>query len=162
MLLAIDPGTTDSAYVIYNGERPIEWGKVDNEVLIDRLWGGFPQCERCAIEMIQNYGTGMAVGADVFRTCVWIGRFAEAWDRSNTSQTDAVFLKRKEVVAQICGSVTGKDANVRQAMKDRFGDSKAIGTKKNPGPLYGMANDVWQALAVAIAYSEANELAWKL
>ena len=30
----------------------------------------------------------------------------------------------------------------------------AIGTKKNPGPLYGVTGDVWAAIAVGLAWRE--------
>lgn len=161
MLLAIDPGTSESAFVVYDGKRPVEWGKVPNEDLLQRVRFGFDQCRECAIEMIAHYGTGMAVGEDVFRTCLWIGRFAEAWAKSDCPE--AVLLKRKEVTHHICNSVTARDTNVRQAMLDRFGGKdNAIGKKGRQGPLYGMKLDVWQALAVAIAYSESRHLAWKI
>jgi hypothetical protein len=39
-----------------------------------------------------------------------------------------------------------KDANIRQALIDKLG---AVGTKKAPGPLYGISGHLWAALAVA-------------
>ncbi len=53
------------------------------------------------------------------------------------------------------------DAILRQLVIDRYGGKdKAIGkgpTKKtagSPGPLYKISKDMWQALALAIAYKE--------
>lgn len=163
MLLAIDPGTAESAFVLLNGKTPVDWGKIPNEDMLRRIRLGFVSARECAIEMIAHYGTGMAVGEDVYKTVLWIGRYAEAWSLPSGGIREAVLLKRKEVTHQICNSVTARDANVRQAMLDRFGGKeKAIGNKKSPGPLYGMKADVWQALAVAVAYSERRDLGWKL
>jgi len=41
---------------------------------------------------------------------------------------------------------------------DRYGSSRevSIGKKKTPGPLYGISNDVWAALGVAITASETK------
>jgi hypothetical protein len=48
-----------------------------------------------------------------------------------------------------------KDANIRQAILDRFGGKeKAIGKKANPGPLYGVKSHLWSALAVALYISD--------
>jgi hypothetical protein len=47
-----------------------------------------------------------------------------------------------------------KDPNVRQALLDKIGP---VGTKKNPGPLYGVSGHGWSALAVAVYASECAE-----
>jgi hypothetical protein len=103
--------------------------------------------------MVASYG--MAVGATVFETCVWSGRFIERWlsGRAYRPQPDRIY--RKEVKMHLCGSMRAKDANVRQALIDRYGGKEAaIGKKANPGPLYGMSGDCWSALAVAITAAE--------
>jgi hypothetical protein len=94
-----------------------------------------------AIEMIASYG--MAVGADVFQTCVEIGRFVEVAGE----HVSLVF--RRDVKMHLCGSARAKDANIRQALLDRLGP---VGTKKAPGPLYGVKSHIWAALAVAVTY----------
>jgi hypothetical protein len=57
---------------------------------------------------------------------------------------------------QLCGSSRANDATIRQALLDRYGPGreKAVGTKANPGPLYGIKADLWQALALAVTYSD--------
>jgi len=40
-----------------------------------------------------------------------------------------------------------KDANIRQALLDLIGPQ---GTKKTPGPTYGIKSHTWAALAVAV------------
>jgi hypothetical protein len=50
-----------------------------------------------------------------------------------------------------------KDANVRQALIDRYGGkAEAIGTVKKQGPLYRVKSHAWQALAVAVTASETK------
>lgn len=76
------------------------------------------------IEMIASYG--MAVGKEVFETCVWIGRFEEL-ALSRVVSTKYIF--RKDEKMNICHSMKAKDSNIRQALIDRFGE---VGTKRNP------------------------------
>lgn len=146
MIFAIDPGPEFSAFVTYNGLRPVEFGKVPNDELIDQLIGGTGQL---VIEQIA--AMGMAVGAEVFETCYWSGRFAQAWEG------DVDRVKRHAVKMHLCGNMRAKDANIRQAIIDRYGTKDAaIGKKKTPGPLYGMSGDCWSALAVAITWHETQ------
>ena len=64
----------------------------------------------------------------------------------------------------LCGSARAKDANVRQAIIDRFagvgGKAVAVGTKKNPGPLYGISNHKWSALALCITWIDMKKTCW--
>jgi hypothetical protein len=148
-LLAIDPGNEESAYVILDGDRLVEFAKVENDVLLARLPFFRDVADELAIEMIASYG--MPVGREVFDTCVWIGRYVQAWDAPYTR----VF--RKDVKLCLCGQPRAKDGNIRQALIDRYGGKdRAIGKKHSPGPLYGVSADVWAALAVAVTHKEAR------
>ena len=91
-----------------------------------------------AIETVASYG--MPVGKSIFVTCIWIGRFIEAW------RSVYCLVTRKQVTEFLCGSTKAKDSNVRQALIDQYG---APGVKKNPGPTHGIVKDEWSALAVA-------------
>ena len=71
--------------------------------------------------MIASYG--MPVGKEVFDTCVWIGRFIEAFD------LEYEYVYRKDEKMNLCHSMKAKDSNIRQALIDRFGE---VGTKKKP------------------------------
>jgi hypothetical protein len=95
-----------------------------------------------AIEMIASYG--MPVGREVFETCVWIGRFIEAFGSHYDNPT--IRVTRNEVKNHLCGSSKAKDANVRQALIDLLGSP---GTKKSPGGTYGVKSHMWSALGVA-------------
>jgi len=90
----------------------------------------------------------MPVGREVFDTCVWIGRFYAA-----TLPKERATLFRRDEKIFLCGSMKAKDANIRQALIDLWGGKeKAIGNKKEQGPLYGLHADEWSALAVAVTY----------
>jgi hypothetical protein len=137
-ILAVDPGPTLSAWVVLRGEVVEDFGHDENEPVRARLgrWAG-----ALAIEMIASYGMG--VGAEVFDTCVWIGRF--------DPESRAQLVNRVNVKLHHCRLARTKDGNVRLALIDRWGGkAKAVGKKRNPGPLYGISGDVWQALALAV------------
>jgi len=149
-ILAIDPGTTQSAFVYYANGVVVSHDISENNELLTCLKQWSEQEDVVLVyEMIACYG--MPVGASVFETCVWIGRFIEAWGR----KTERVF--RKDVKMYLCNSTRAKDGNVRQALIDRFeptggGKTPQIGTKAQPGPLYGMRRDTWAALGVAVTF----------
>jgi hypothetical protein len=161
-ILAIDPGSERSAYAVVLDGAPIAKGRVDNDVMRNTLRSPYDQLgsngayiDAIAIEMIASYG--MAVGREVFETCLWIGRFLEiAHDEWPVS-----LVYRRDVKLHLCGSAKAKDANIRQAIIDRFGGrDSAIGKKKlGTGPLYGFAEDEWAALAVALYRHDMNQQA---
>lgn len=150
-VIAIDPGNEQSAWLELDPRcvTPIGFGIVEN-VELKRMLARWVTGHGChlAIEMIASYG--MPVGREVFDTCLWIGRFIEAWGRPH------MLVYRRDVKMHLCGNSAAKDANVRQALIDRFGPGKAaaIGTKKQPGPLYGVTADVWSALAIATTWMD--------
>lgn len=139
-LLAIDPGPEESAYVVWSGQLH-RFGKLPNADLLEHIREGMG-ADCCCIEMIASYG--MAVGKTVFETCVWIGRFMEAFGPERCDR-----LTRNEIKNHLCHSSKAKDANIRQALIDRLGEP---GTKKAPGATYGVSKDVWAALAVAVTW----------
>jgi hypothetical protein len=149
MILAIDPGNEKSAYVVIDDTlKPVDFGKLDNQILLNHiLLGKFKDCDNVAIEMVASYG--MPVGKEVFDTCVWIGRFTEAMISEYGKL--AQYIYRKDVKMAICGNTRAKDANIRQALIDRFGP---VGTIKNKGWFYGFKADLWQAYALAVTYNE--------
>lgn len=150
LIFAIDPGNTESAWVNYRAGRVERAAKTKNEDLIEWMRNTMMlDGVECPIEMIASYG--MAVGRDVFETCLWIGRFMEAI-KQRGGRTSLVY--RKDVKLYLCGSPRAKDSNIRQALIDRYGPGReiAVGTKANPGPLYGVSADMWAALGVAVTH----------
>lgn len=157
MILAIDPGNEQSAWILYDRQNkmPVKFGKEPNDIVLEVLKKNKDKTNELAIEMIASYG--MAVGQSVFETCVWVGRFIQLWTEIN-QKNKIKKIYRKDVKIHICQTMKAKDSNIRQAIMDRYGSTReiAIGKKNNPGPLYGISNDVWAALGVAITYCEAN------
>lgn len=175
-ILAIDPGTAKSAWVLLKDGVPEDFGMKDNADMLHWLTlFGDDERHELVIEMIDM--GGMIAGREVFETCVWIGRFMQAYPWSVHRIT------RVQVKMALCGSPRAKDPNIRQALIDRFGGAKAIAGKrcsrckatgkcrtrgkefKCPkchgsrwsvprGALHGIASHEWAALAVGIAWTE--------
>lgn len=141
-IFAIDPGPVESGWVLYKSGRFILSGCDENSNVRCKL--AFWEFDALAIEMIQSYG--QTVGKSTFDTCVEIGRFVQS------VKGDAALIPRPTVKNLLCGTTRAKDKDVWQAVKDRFGGDSAVGTKKNPGPLYGVKSHARMALAVALAY----------
>jgi len=166
IILGIDPGDEESAWATYDTEtkKPLRTCKESNSVLLKRMCEHSADAEagfgaavnHMAVEMIASYG--MPVGESVFNTCVWIGRFIQAWVEHGALHRGCSYeqLVRKDVKMLLCGSTKAKDSNIRQAIMDRYGSTRerAIGKKKTPGPLYGISKDMWAALGVAITAHE--------
>jgi hypothetical protein len=142
----------------------ISAGYAENECIlvglrIGELRGVFP--EAVCIETIESMG--LAVGKSTLETMRWVGRLQEAWEQHGSS---AILVKRSDEKMTLCGRVTFKnpstgklkavaDAQIRQAVIDRFpatggGKVPQVGTKANPGPLYGVSGHAWSALAIVL------------
>lgn len=146
MILAIDPGPKNSAYAVLS-ENNLSIQKFEickNQDLLNILAKSYKP-KHVAMEMIASYG--MAVGKEVFETCVWIGRFEQAL--RNNDVENLKYIYRKDEKMNLCGSMKAKDSNIRQALIDRFG---VVGTKGKPGWFYGVSKDVWAAIAVGVTY----------
>jgi len=146
-LIAIDPGTTQSAIIIWDtryGEI-LQKEILPNDELLRFLREFGDIYDNVVIEGIASYG--MPVGASVFETCYMIGRIMEI---AHTYE----LVYRKDIKMHFCGTTRAKDGNIRQALIDRFG---APGTKKNPNPItYGIKKDLWSALAVGVFFADTK------
>ena len=155
-VICIDPGTTHSGVVIFDGADVCScWKEYPNNDLVDSLLC-VPNVGEMAIEGIASYG--MAVGKTTFETVEWIGRFRQAFGFNNTTK-----IYRKDVKMFLCGSMRAKDANIRQRILDIFsaiggGKTPQIGTKSQPGPLYGVTSHSMSALAVGLTFKYCKEI----
>jgi len=161
--LGIDPGTHQSGFcALVPGENaPQHFGVFQNSALLahtesvlhdlaDKIPSGVPV--RVGVEMIACYG--MPVGRETFETCLWIGKFVAFFPRVGCP-VEIRKVYRREVKHHLCNSVKAKDANVRQALIDKYpatggGRIPQVGTKKQPGPLYGLKSHIWAALGEAV------------
>lgn len=161
-ILGIDPGTEQSGWAVLAGDEVLGSGLLPNAELLGYLKICLAPVRTSspvtvAAEMIASYG--MPVGREVFETCVWIGRFKQAWH----SPEDVQLVYRKDVKLHLCGTNKAKDGNVRQAILDLFprtggGATPQIGTKGQPGPLYGVSTHAWPALGVALLVAHRASL----
>lgn len=135
-IFAIDPGPTDSAFVQWDG-KVIDHGHLNNYEMRQLLIGR--EYDIVACEMVASYG--MAVGASVFDTCRWVGRFEEV------AMKDTILCYRKDIKMYLCRTMRSKDKDIRQALLTMVGSQ---GTKDNQGPTYGLKSHTWSALAVAV------------
>ena len=160
-ILAIDPGTTDSAYVLMNDDYTIKnrnFYKFKNELVlktIKDIGGIYDDGMTVVIEMVASYGMG--VGQEVFDTCVWIGRFTQA---AIDAGCPVHYVFRMEEKMTLCHNSKARDSNIRQALIDRFAkiDKKnGKGTKKNPDVFYGFSKDIWAAYAVGVTWLDKQK-----
>ncbi|HEX7346197.1 MAG TPA: hypothetical protein VF253_05360 [Candidatus Limnocylindrales bacterium] len=156
-ILAIDPGTERSAWLVLDASVR-RFGIDPNDELLTRLRGGLIRPQVVVIEQVEGYG--MTVGREVFETIHWSGRFQEAAERAprdpGVPPPAVVGLTRRKVKIAICHDTKAKDQNVRLALIERFGGEACI---RKGGALYGVAKDVWSALAIAVTYADQEGIA---
>jgi len=142
-IFAIDPGTAKSGWVLYVDGQVVESGVDQNEVVLQMVQRYGHYSTVLAVEMIASYG--MTVGRETFETVLWIGRYCQKWLDSLGGKCLKVY--RQEAKRCVCRTHKASDADVRAALITRLGE---VGTKKQPGPLYGVKSHAWAALAVAV------------
>lgn len=142
IVLALDPGPDKTGWVVFGGGAVHSAGVLANHDMLSKVGlAGHTTADALAIEMVASYG--MPVGREIFETVWWTGRFTQAWARPD----DVRLIYRRDVKIEMCGTARAKDSNVRQALIDRLGKP---GTKRRPGPTYGVSGDMWSALGVAV------------
>lgn len=155
-IAAIDPGNVESAYVLMEADtlRPVSFIKCENELMAQHLRNAADRLGRAeiiyTIEMVASYG--MAVGAEVFETCVQIGILMHTFGIPKKN-----WIYRKQEKLTLCHSMRATDSNITQALIDRFAPGEANhgkGTKKHPGWFYGFRKDIWQAYAVGVTFHD--------
>ena len=149
-ILAIDPGTTQSGFTVWDGTEILDCGKIDNDVMLDYITS--KSYDVLTIEKIVSYGK--SVGQSTFDTVFWCGRFYQVAIQADI-KTEMVI--RREVRLYHCDNDTkAKDANVIQALKDRF--EPGLQPRKKPkGILRNLKADAWQAFGLAVyLYDQQN------
>jgi len=150
-VLAIDPGPVVSAWIVLEDGLPVAFGIEQTDVVIELVRPTDILDHDVVIERMQSFG--MPVGESVFETCYVIGRLLQA-----ATPRRVRLVTRLDVKMHHCHSPRAKDSNVRQSLLDRFGGKDiAVGTRADPGPLYGIKKDVWSALAIGVYHLETKE-----
>lgn len=145
MIIGIDPGPKVQSCVLYdnNAKRVLECRSFYFPSEIDAMQS-WVKSHPVACEWVESFG--MAVGKEIFQTVFNIGVIHQA--------LNVRLIPRKDVKMHLCNSMRAKDGNIRQALLDAIGP---VGTKKNPGPLFGVSNHYWAALAIAFVASEFQQ-----
>lgn len=154
-IIAIDPGTTHSAFCIIEREdmRPKVFGKYENSYVLATL-GRTETVQTAVIERLACYG--MPVGREVLETCEWVGRFTEAACRAGKA---VHYVYRRDEKMTLCHNVRANDATIKRALIDRFAKHdlrSGKGAKANPDWFYGFARDIWQAYAVGVTWIDGE------
>jgi hypothetical protein len=156
-VLALDPGPTGSALVVFDliTGGPLYAFACQNGDMRHELATDLSGADLLIVELTKPYARQTQNGhsyvpTEVQTAAFEAGRMVEAWGKSFELMT------RTDVKKWLLGRATGTDANVRDCLYDRYGGSRksAVGTKKAPGPLYGIVKDQMAALAVAVAWND--------
>lgn len=120
IVFAVDPGSSESAIVAFDG-RTIHFASVlpnDKLLAMVRASNGALSGKRFVIERIGHYGTGMPAGETIYETVYFSGNLEEA---ARMVGAKPEYVKRPTVKTHLCGNPRAKDANVRQALVDKYG-----------------------------------------
>jgi hypothetical protein len=162
VILSIDPGPELSAIVELSrpeGEPPVvaPYNQEDNEIVLQML-KHISGDVHVVIERIE--ARAQPFGWDTRNTCEWATHF---YRRAKDLNVDVHWLTRSKVRTHLGGVVTTTATQVEQITMDRFGPGRraAIGTAKDPGPLFCMSpkskwKHAWAALALAITWEETH------
>lgn len=153
ILLAIDPGDKLSAFVLFDAiqQRPVAFGKIDNDAMLREI-SVQTVVDAVVIERIR--GQGKRASTHEWETAEWVGRFEQ---HALAVGLQVVKVSRQAVKSALLKTIGGNDREVRAALIKRYGGKEAaIGTASRPGPLFGVANDVWAALAIACTHADKH------
>jgi len=146
IVLGIDPGPTNCGVVVYDTSPRsacFAWKAltVAEAIHVIEVYAG--RAGLVAIERVQSCGVA---GASLLRTAEVGGMLHQC---ASNLGLDVVWLYRREVLRGL--DVAGKALARQRLIEIHGGDrTSAVGTKKAPGPLYGVSSHAWQALAVAV------------
>jgi len=155
LILGLDPGPETSGVVLVTNEYPprIRYACAELEIKHIKLPNNTAYT---VIEWLSSYGT--IVGENTFRTALVAGQIKE---RSEAMGIAAYLIKRPEASHILTGQRGAKDKHTKAAIREIYQDAGMAygggadptkGTKKYPGPLYGISSHAWDALAVIIAW----------
>ena len=152
-ILSIDAGTIESGYCLSEGYKPLRFGKISNEDLLQIVKK--EEYDVLVYEAFQSYG--MPVGQTTIDSITWNGRYIQsALDREK--RVEHIF--RREEKLCLCGTMKAKDTNIRQALIDRFAQfdfKNGKGTKKRKDYFYGFSKDSWTAMAITVCFLDKEK-----
>lgn len=147
LTIGIDPGPETSDAVVLDSEGLVV-GKIScpNGEMYACVDNWKQQGERVVVEDFVPYGARLSY--ESMDTIKFIG--ALFWAHG------CEVLSRKAIKLHLCGIASATNANVKDALVHEYGGSRerAVGKKKTPGPLYGITDHLWAALAVAVTAAD--------
>ena len=147
LICAIDPGSSKSALVVWNGKKLFKTVILENDKFIKWLELNYTKLDFVAVEMLTNQGRSN-VGKETFDTCRVVGQIEYLCKVYNLR---CQLFYRSQVKLHHLGKVIGNDSDILKALVKKYGEK---GTKKNPGLFYGVTSHCWQALAIATMITE--------
>jgi hypothetical protein len=140
LIIGIDPGTKQSAYVAWNGQHVFDLATVENWKVV-RYLRTIPHDACVCVENIEPYG--MNVGREVLETMFWIGRFYQA-ARDTVGPKQVSRLPRRAVKKHLGLKPGAGDKDVRAALV------RAL--EHNPIEWYDLRSHQVSALAIAVTW----------
>jgi hypothetical protein len=130
-ILAIDPGNTQSGWVLGTPDKTVlgglimdEYGITPNIELRQQIHAGEFDCKNTRLVIETPKPRGMPTAGEEMETLIAIGRFIQLWMIAGGRWS---FVFRQDVKLHLTGSSKAKDGNISQAIKDRFGgEQKSI------------------------------------
>lgn len=175
-IMAIDPGTTESAYVIIDDQYQIlSADKVGNDVILSII-ADAPGLDAVIIEDIEprysstdRSAAGAVMGQSTIETIKAFGRFS--WQASLRGLMVGSIFRRDERSCLIPTKRNGlpplpetapkhADGQIRASLIRRFArhdKERGRGTKANPDTFYGFRGDMWQAMAVGVTWLDRKK-----
>ncbi len=159
-ILALDPGNEQTGYVVWCTKTKTmkAKGTLPNSSLLSMIADQEASIRAgvLAVEDVISYG--MRVGKSTFDTCKWIGRFENEW--KNSFEGQVFYISSPDARDFVTGNSRARDKDVKEAICDKHygGITKATGTKKEPGPMFGVGKHEWPALAVALSVTHREGL----
>jgi len=143
-LIAIDTGPTITTYTRMKGGVPYRHETLENSLFCEwlRTTLAWERVDNVAVEMLVSYGT--LQGNSVYDSILMVGRVQEI---CLTAMTPVTLVPASIKASTICHRSRGvKRTDMNNELLRLYGGK---GTKKEPGPLYGVSKHAWSSLAVA-------------
>lgn len=143
LIRSIDPGNKVSGTVIFDTDtgQVSEAEIIDNYALLEKLKSiEVYDCDKLLVENVASYG--QPVGQEVFDTCVWIGRFMQAWH-----DPEAVQLVSRVKIKKYLGAKNDKE--VRHAVINILRLKPIRGHN-----IYELKSHMFSAVAIALYWSK--------
>lgn len=156
-IFAIDPGSTHSGWVIFNTDtKSVEHAGNDENQKIETLLESVARNKSVDALLVEKPQLiGQQIWEQILDTCIWVGRYWKTWIFT-VGFVGIYFYSSQEVKRTLLGrmNVPNADSELRQFLLSYYGET---GTKKAPGPTYGVSKHAWRALALVATFEEVQQ-----